>query len=493
MYAHSCRKAVSGADQNKKNAIKIKYKFSGGFLVKNCAIILAGGEGTRMKSSKPKAMAEILFRPMIDRVMDAALGAGVEDICVVTGYRAEILDEHLKGRAETVHQAERLGTGHAVMQAADFIKEHSGVNVLILNGDAPFIDSKTIADALEYHIANRFVQTVISAKIDNPFGYGRIVRDKNESFKAIVEEASADCKTKKIKEINSGAMWFDCDTLTELLGLLTNDNSKGEYYITDTVSIALGKGLKVGAFAADNADAVLGANTRIQLAELNELLRKKVMTELMTEGVSVPCSDGVMIDDDAEIGADTVILPGTIIKHGCKIGKNCVIGPNTVLFDTTVGDNCTLNSVQAESAVIHDNASIGPFAHLRPGAEIGESSHCGNFTEVKNSKIGHHTSVSHLTYVGDSDVGNGVNFGCGCVTVNFNGKNKNRCVIGDDAFIGCNTNLIAPVTVGDRAFTAAGSTVTDDVPADALAIARERQTNKEGWVTDKKPYRPKKY
>lgn len=461
--------------------------------MKNCAIILAGGEGTRMHSEKPKAMAEILFRPMIDRVIDAAAGAGVEDICVVTGYKAEILEAHLDGKAQTVRQTERLGTGHAVMQAADFIKAHSGVNVLILNGDAPFVDAKTISDALDYHTSNGFVQTVISAKIDNPFGYGRIVRDKNENFTAIVEEASADCKTKKIKEINSGAMWFKSDVLSNLLSLLKNDNSKGEYYLTDTISIALSLGMRVGAFAADNADAVLGANTRVQLAELNELLRKKVLTELMISGVSVPCSDGVMIDDDAQIGTDTVILPGTIIKHGCKIGKNCVIGPNTVLFETVIGDNCTLNSVQAENAVVHDNASIGPFAHLRPGAEIGESSHCGNFTEVKNSKIGHHTSVSHLTYVGDSDVGNGVNFGCGCVTVNFNGKNKNRCVIGDDAFIGCNTNLIAPVKVGDRAFTAAGSTITDDVPDDTLAIARERQTNKEGWVTEKKPYRPKKY
>lgn len=459
----------------------------------SCAIILAGGEGTRMHSEKPKAMAEILFRPMIDRVIDAAVGAGVGDICVVTGYKAEILEEHLKGRTKTVRQTQRLGTGHAVMQAVDFIKEHGGENVLILNGDAPFIDSKTISDALAYHISNDFVQTVISARIDNPFGYGRIVRDKNKSFKAIVEEASADCETKAIKEINSGAMWFKCDTLLKLLGLLKNDNSKGEYYLTDTVGTAIGLGLGVGAFAADNSDAVLGANTRVQLAELNELLRKKVLNDLMISGVSVPCSDGIMIDNDALIGTDTVILPGTVIKHGCKIGKNCVIGPNTVLENCVIGNNCTLNSVQAESATVHDNASIGPFAHLRPGAEIGESSHCGNFTEVKNSKIGHHTSVSHLTYVGDSDVGNGVNFGCGSVTVNFNGKTKNRCVIGDDAFIGCNTNLIAPVKIGDRAFTAAGSTITEDVPEDSLAIARERQTNKNGWVAEKKPYRPKKY
>lgn len=460
---------------------------------KNCAVILAGGEGTRMRSSKPKVMAELLFRPMIDRVYSAAKKAGVEDICVVTGYKSEILEAHLAGRAETVKQTERLGTGHAVMQATDFIKAHTGGNVLILNGDAPFIDPETIAGALAYHTENGFIQTVISAKIDDPFGYGRIVRNASGDFTAIVEEASADAEIKKINEINSGAMWFDADTLALLLTKLDNNNSKGEYYLTDTVAIALSEGRKVGAYAASNADAVLGANSRWQLYELNEMLRMKVLKNLMMNGVSIPCTDGVMIDDEAQIGADTVILPGTIIKEGCKIGTNCTIGPNTVLYKTTVGDNCVLNSVQAEEATVANDANLGPFVHLRPDAHIGQAVHCGNFVEVKNSTVGAHTSVSHLTYVGDSDVGTGVNFGCGVVTVNFNGKTKNRCVIGNDAFIGCNTNLIAPVTIGDRAYTAAGSTITDDVPEDALSIARERQTNKENWVTEKKPYREKKY
>lgn len=460
---------------------------------KNCAVILAGGEGTRMRSSKPKVMAELLFRPMIDRVYDAAKKAGVEDICVVTGYKAELLEAHLAGRAETVRQTERLGTGHAVMQASAFIAAHTGGNVLILNGDAPFIDPGTISGALTYHTENGFIQTVISAKIDDPFGYGRIVRNAAGDFTAIVEEASADAETKKINEINSGAMWFDADALGHLLSRLDNNNSKGEYYLTDTVAIALSEGRKVGAFAAENADAVLGANSRWQLYELNEMLRMKVLKKLMLDGVSIPCTDGVMIDDGAVIGADTVILPGTIIKEGCVIGRDCTVGPNTVLYKTTVGDGCVLNSVQAEEATVDNNANLGPFVHLRPEAHIGEAVRCGNFVEVKNSNVGAHTSVSHLTYVGDSDVGTGVNFGCGVVTVNFDGKTKNRCVIGNDAFIGCNTNLIAPVTIGDRAYTAAGSTITDDVPEDALSIARQRQTNKENWVAEKKPYRPKKY
>lgn len=459
----------------------------------NCAVILAGGEGTRMKSQKPKVMAELLFRPMIDRVYAAAKNAGVEDICVVTGYKSEILEAHLAGRAVTVKQEQRLGTGHAVMQAADFIAAHSGANVLILNGDAPFIDPQTITDALGYHTANGFAETVISAKIDEPFGYGRIVRSKNGDFTAIVEEASATPEIKAINEINSGAIWYQADALAHLLSKLDNNNSKGEYYLTDTVAIALSEGRRVGAFTAENADAVLGANSRYQLYELNEMLRKKVLKKLMLSGVSIPCTDGVIIDDEAEIAPDTVILPGTIIKEGCKIGSDCTIGPNTVLYKTTVGNGCVLNSVQAEEATVADNANLGPFVHLRPDTHIGEYVHCGNFVEVKNSTIDHHTSVSHLTYVGDSDVGSGVNFGCGVVTVNFNGKSKNRCKIGNDAFIGCNTNLIAPVTVGDRAYTAAGSTITDDVPEDALSIARQRQTNKENWVIEKKPYREKKY
>ena len=234
------------------------------------------------------------------------------------------------------------------------------------------------------------------------------------------------------------------------------------------------------------------ADLKIQLNVLNDILRKKTLKRLMQQGVSIPCTDGIIIDDETEIGAGTVILPGTIIKSGVKIGKNCEIGPNTVLLETSVGNNCVLNSVQAEYATVEDNATLGPFVHLRPDSHIKSGVHCGNFVEVKNSVIGENTAVSHLTYVGDSDVGKNVNLGCGVVTVNFNGKTKNRTVIEDNAFIGCNTNLIAPVRVGKAAYTAAGSTITKDVPENALAIAREKQINKENWVSVNKPYREKK-
>lgn len=224
----------------------------------------------------------------------------------------------------------------------------------------------------------------------------------------------------------------------------------------------------------------------------DERKRKRVIRKFKKSGVKIPCSDGVFINEKTIVGEGTTILTGTVIKEGCKIGENCIIGPNTVLYKTKVGNGCTVNSVQSEEAVIKDNVTAGPFVHLRPDTVLENGVHCGNFVEVKNSTVGEKTHISHLTYVGDSDVGGGVNFGCGVVTVNFNGKEKNRCKIGDNAFIGCNTNLIAPVNIGDRAYTAAGSTITEDVPSDALAIARERQVTKENWVKIKKPYREKK-
>ncbi len=455
---------------------------------KNCAIILAAGDGTRMKSKKPKVMAEILFRPMIDCVLDSVYDAGIDDVCVITGSRADILESHLGNDIKTYRQTERLGTAHAVKTATEFIREHIDANVLILNGDAPFMDSETIRAALELH-EKGFVQTVISAIVDDPFGYGRIVRSKTGEFKAIIEESSADSEIKKIREINSGAMWFKADDLLEVLPKIGNGNSKGEYYLTDSVEINIADGKLVAACTSNNPDAVLGANSRKQLAELNETARLKVIARLLNTGVDIPCSDGVMIATDADIGPDTRILPNSLIKRGVKVGSDCVIGPNTTLEQCEIGDGSTLNNTDAQYCKIGSECRIGPFVHIRPDSIISDKVRLGNFTEVKNSQIGQSTSVSHLTYVGDSDVGSDVNFGCGCVTVNFTGKKKYRTKIGNGAFIGCNTNLIAPVEIGENAYTAAGSTITDDVPANALSVARARQINKEEWVIRNQPYR----
>lgn len=451
-----------------------------------CAVILAAGQGKRMKSAGPKAMCKVLLKPMIDWVIDAVRGAGMDRICVVTGYGGEQLRAHLPQEIETVCQVQQLGTGDAVRSARAFI-EQCGGSVIVLNGDAPLIDSGTIRSAYEKHCAQGNSATVISARVDNPYGYGRIVIDHRDgSLARIVEEKDADEQEKGIYEVNSGAFWFQSADLLESLDGLQGKNAQGEYYLTDTVAILRRAGKRAGVYSTTNSSVVLGANDRRQLMELNRIAGRAALDRLMAQGVDIPCPDGILIGPDVEIGRDTMILPNTLIYGTTVIGENSVIGPGSTVVNSRIGSEVRLDHVCCESASVCSGADIGPFVHIRPNSVIGEHVHLGNFVEVKNSTVGEGTKVSHLTYVGDSDVGRGVNFGCGCVTVNYDGRQKHRTAIGDHAFIGCNTNLIAPVTVEENAYTAAGSTITEDVPADALGIARARQVNKEGWVKRRK-------
>ena len=459
---------------------------------RNCALILAAGEGKRMKTSKPKALAEVLFKPMIDWVTDAAIAGGVDDICIVTGHGREALETHLGGKFSTVEQKELLGTGHAVMQAKDFIKAHTPGDILILNGDAPLIDAKTISTAYEYHNSHKNAVTIISAKIDNPAGYGRIIRNKDKCLKKIVEENDANNAEKMINEVNSGAYWFNCSVLLESLeGIVEMHDKKNqaEYYLTDAIEVILEKNLNAVAYEAGDPDAVLGANDRVQLQKLNEIARRKVMEDLMLDGVSLPCAAVVMLSPNDKIGAEPEILPGTIITGNTVFGEGCVIGPNSFIENSVIGDNVTLNNTQCYSSTIKNGTSIGPFARVRPDCVIGEEVKAGNFVEFKNAKVGDRTSVSHLSYIGDADFGSDINVGCGCATVNYNGKEKNRTKVDDHAFIGCSTYLVAPVSVGKNSYTAAGSVITEDVPDNALAIARSRQTIKKDWISKKKPYK----
>lgn len=460
----------------------------------NCALILAAGEGKRMKTSKPKVMAEVLFKPMLDWVTDAAAAGGVDDICVVTGHQREIIEEHLGENFRIAVQNERLGTGHAVMQAKDFIKEHIPGNILILCGDAPLMDAQTISSALEYHTASKNAVTVISAKVDNPTGYGRIVRNKNKCLKAIVEESDAAAAEKIITEVNSGAYWFNCSVLLEALegiAKIHDENAKKrpEYYLTDAVEVILEKGLNAVAYEAGSSDVVLGANDRAQLQELNEIARKKIMRRHMLNGVSIPCPDGVIIGPEVKIGIDTEILPGTVLTGNTVIGKACRLGPNSLVENSVIGDGAELNSTQCYSSEIKNEARIGPFVRIRPGCVIGEGVKAGNFVEFKNANVGDRTSVAHLTYIGDADFGSNINVGCGSATVNYTGREKFRTTVEDNAFIGCSTYLVAPVKVGKNAYTAAGSVITEDVPDNSMAIARSRQTVKKDWVIKKKPYK----
>lgn len=454
-----------------------------------CAIILAGGKGTRMKSDLPKVMCEVLFEPMISHVLRAVKEAGCEDICVVTGYKHEIVEDFLPDGIKTAYQNPQLGTGHAVMMAREFVQEHKDDKILILNGDGPLMDAETINKAYAYHEENKNAITLVSAIVDDTNGIGHVKRDENGTLLCIVEHKDANEEEKKINESNAGTYWFNGSDLLYALDNITNNNAQNEYYLTDSLAILIAKGENAGAYVVENSEVVLGANDRKQLNDLNNIMRRNINDAMMVNGVDIPCTDGVMIGTQVKIGNSTRIMPNTVIIGSTVIGDNCVIGPNTYIKDGVIGNNAVLDNVKLTDSEVEDGVTCGPFVQIRNGSKVCKNVHIGNFVEIKNSVMGEGTKCAHLTYVGDSDVGKNVNFGCGTVTVNYDGKNKHRCTIGDNAFIGCNTNLIAPVCVGDFAFTAAGSTITEDVPSNALSVARSKQVNIENWVTRKKPYK----
>ncbi len=449
--------------------------------MKTGCLILAGGAGKRMKSERPKVLCEVLKKPMLGWVLDAASDFGFDKIGVVTGFRRELTEKFIADYSErnyaeisTYYQPQQLGTGDAVKQAVELIGSVDCVCVLC--GDAPFVDAETLKTSLTFHEENGAAVTVISAEIADPSGYGRIIRCGGK-FSAIREHKDCSPEELKICEVNSGAYWFNSDKLIETLPKLSANNASGEFYLTDCVEL-IGN---AAAYSSQNPDIVLGANSRRSLLELNEKARLSVLERLMDEGVSFITTDGIIIGTEVKIGCDTTVLPNTIILGKTTIGKGCEIGANSHIEDCSIGDSVTLNNVQAYSATVEDNVKIGPFAQLRPGTVIRKGVKIGDFVEIKNSDIGENTAVAHLTYLGDSDVGRGVNFGCGCVTANYDGIKKYRTEIGSHAFIGCNTNLIAPVKVGENATTAAGSTITKDVPENSLAVERGHTRIIENW------------
>lgn len=445
-----------------------------------CAVILAAGDGKRMKSARPKVLCEVLFKPMIAWVADAVEAAGIPDACAVIGPGTEEVKAALPGQFATAVQEERRGTGHAAKMAAGYVRNGGFTDVIVLCGDAPMISAEDIKTSLRQHRKEQNDVTILTAKVADPTGYGRIVRTGGR-VTAIVEQADADEEIRQIAEINSGAFWFKTAFLLEALDSLTCDNAQGEYYLTDTIAYGVDNGYTIGA-AVVSPDAVLGANHRKGLALLNQIAREKVLDRHYENGVDIPFPDGIVIGADVEIGPDTVVLPGTIMKGKTVVGKGCEIGPNSYLENAVIKDNSHILSTYVDASTVEENVKIGPMSNLRPNSHIKSGVKIGDFVEIKNSDIGENTSISHLTYVGDSDVGSGCNLGCGVVTSNYDGTHKYRTVIGDDAFIGCNTNLVAPVKVGDRAYSAAGTTITEDVPDDALVIGRVRQVVKEGWA-----------
>jgi len=446
-----------------------------------CCIILAAGDGKRMNSANPKVLMPVLFEPMLGWVLDSVREAGIDDtnVGVITGSSADKVAEYLadKGDYRTFLQAERKGTGHAVMQAENLLKEFGG-DVLVLCGDAPFMDAGTINAAYELHKEQNSDVTVITANVDPAGNYGRIKRDKNTNLLcSIVEMKDCTPDELKITEVNSGAYWFKSERLLWALPQLRDNNKSGEFYLTDTVEL-LGK--NASTYMANDSIIVLGANDRQQLRALNDMMTELINRRHYIAGVDI-IGHNVIIGKDVKIGRDTLLMPNTIIRGQTKIGSGCVIGPNAQINNCEIGDDVTLNCVQAFDSVIHDNVKAGPYVHIRPGTTLHKNVKIGDFVEIKNSEIGESSSLAHLAYIGDGDVGKNVNIGCGVVTANYDGIEKYRTIIGDNAFIGCNTNLIAPVEVGENAATAAGSTIAENVPPAALAIERGEVRVKENW------------
>ena len=449
------------------------------------SVILAAGMGTRMKSKMPKVLHKVCGKPLSKWVIDASKAAGADKVCAIVGHKAETVKEVLGDVCEFALQAEQKGTGHAVMQAIDVIKNSKG-EVVILNGDTPLITAETINKAIEYHKNNGNQATVITAILDDATGYGRIVRDNDGSVLKIVEQKDASEEEKKINEVNSGMYVFDAQSLVYALDKITPNNAQGEYYLTDTLEILLSAGKKIGGYAISDNDEIRGINDRVQLNEAEKIMQKRINEYHMRNGVTMRNPESVYIEDGVEIGNDTEICQNVTIKSGTKIGSDCVIGSGSMLDRAVIHDGVdVLSSVILESEV-DEGTHVGPFAYIRPNCHVGKEVKVGDFVELKNSNIDDGTKISHLTYIGDSDVGKRVNFGCGTVTCNYDGKKKYRTTIGDDCFVGCNTNFVSPINVGDGVYIAAGSTITEDIPENSLSIARARQINKEGWKDKRK-------
>ena len=444
------------------------------------ALILAAGQGTRIKSNLPKVLHKVCGKEMVNHVIDTMRKAKIDDINVIIGKGAEIVKEKTASRNISYSlQEEQLGTGHAVKCAIDFLKDKKGV-VGVFAGDAPLIKPETIEKLFNTHIENNNSATLLSSVVEDPTGYGRIVRNGDEVIK-IVEHKDCTEEELKINEMNAAIYCFDIDSLLNSLEKLSNDNKQGEYYLTDVIGILKNQGKKVGALSIDYEETI-GVNSRVQLAEAEEILRKRINKVHMENGVTLIDPNSTYIGDDVEIGKDTIIYPGNVIEGNTKIGEGVIIYPNSRICNSIISNDVEIQSSVITDSKIGERTTVGPFAYIRPESEIGCDVRIGDFVEIKKSTIGDNTKVSHLTYVGDAKVGENCNFGCGTVVVNYDGKNKNTTVIGNNSFIGCNTNLVSPVTVEDNTYIAAGSTIVNDVKEGELAVARAKQRNIQGWV-----------
>lgn len=457
--------------------------------------VMAAGKGTRMKSPElPKVMHTLAGRSMIMHVLHAANQLHPEHLLPIVGHLKDKVKSHvdekapelMRNRLQWVEQIEQKGTGHAVQQLIPHLKDFSG-QLIIINGDVPLLNASTLTDLLKKHLEEINAATLLTTTLDDPSGYGRIVKNNADRFLAIREHNDCTPAELRIKEVNTGIYIFNWDHLAQVLPDLQNDNAKGEYYLTDVLGTLASQRYTIGVHCMNDPSEVQGINSRRELAYVEGLLQKRLRHYWMDAGVMLRNPDSIMLDCEVTLESNVELLPGTLLQGKTHIESGCVIGPHSVLSDAYIGKDSVINQSVVNQAKIHDGVHIGPFAHIRPQSEVLSKAKVGNFVELKNTRLGIGSKVSHLSYIGDAEVGEHCNIGAGTITCNYDGAHKHKTEMGSNVFVGSNSTLIAPIHLEDNTYVAAGSTITEKVPSGALALGRSRQVNKEGWTEHKRP------